>query len=590
MYSGVAGMRTHQTRMDVIGNNISNVNTYGFKSSRATFRDVYYQATKNASAATVTRGGVNPAMVGYGAQIASIDVLQTQSSLSNTGNPLDVAIMGDGFFQVQDTDGNIFYTKAGMLDIDSMGNLVDLNGNFVLGVSGNPLGKDAASNRIQISVPAVTPAAPSFSETIDGVQVTITGSNNTEDGNVVFNFIPASDLPVGQKVDAVLSSSGVTIRVNPKSPFTNMADFEKEVNSAITRANNGAEHPAGQFSIQISPSTKFANGLTGEEIVGYNFGIKLGTVEVPSGLWGGAKFDSVGDQFHPDMATATEIKYSVDHKWATDVTPESLQFTIKIGGTEYVSEKIEGDALSQLDVARKMLFTNKNLTDSADSITLTMPSYNSIIDNIYDLSGKNSNKFTDNLGDIRPHGYKKGDRGPDPAQLDPATQMVNKEASVALDNGANDDGSKLKASADSLDLGLGSKPLLLDGGTVGGPQTVKDLTGIAIGTDGVITGSHPVHGQLELGRIDLATFENMQGLEQSGNTYFTVSKNSGPATVVKAGTHGTGALKSNSLEMSNVDLSQEFSDMITTQRGFQANSRIITVSDTMLEELINLKR
>lgn len=583
MYSGVAGMRSHQTRMDVIGNNISNVNTYGFKSSRATFRDVYYQATKNASAATITRGGVNPAMVGYGAQVASIDVLQTQSSLSNTGNPLDVAIMGDGFFQVQDADGNIYYTKAGMLDIDSMGNLVDLNGNFVLGVSGNPLGKDAASNRIQVSVPAVTPAPPSFSDTIDNVQVTITGSNNTEDGNVVFNFIPATDLPVGQKVDAVLSSSGITIRVNPTAEFQSISAFETEVNAAITRANNGAEHPAGYFSIQISPSTKFTTnpkGLTGAEIVGDNFGIKLGSVEVPKGLWGGAKFDSVGDQFHPDAA-ATGVEFTATHQWPATDKEELFSFTIKIGTTEYEATDIKP---SELATARKVLFTKKGSTDTADSITLSMPSYGSIIENIYDLAGANKDKkrpYTeaDQQDGKIPYGYEVGDTGPD---VDNLTIVADKGTVTTTDIPV--------ASADSLDLGLGTKPLLLDGGTAGGPQTVKDLTGISIGTDGVITATHPVHGQLELGRIDLATFENMQGLEQSGNTYFTVSKNSGPATVVKAGTHGTGALKSNSLEQSNVDLSQEFSDMITTQRGFQANSRIITVSDTMLEELINLKR
>lgn len=109
MYAGVAGMKANQTRMDVIGNNIANANTYGFKSSRATFRDMYYQQIRGASGGSATRGGTNPSMVGYGSQIASIDLLMTQSSFTSTGNPLDVAIAGEGFLQVMDPDGNIYY-------------------------------------------------------------------------------------------------------------------------------------------------------------------------------------------------------------------------------------------------------------------------------------------------------------------------------------------------------------------------------------------------------------------------------------------------------------------------------------------------
>jgi flagellar hook protein FlgE len=139
-------------------------------------------------------------------------------------------------------------------------------------------------------------------------------------------------------------------------------------------------------------------------------------------------------------------------------------------------------------------------------------------------------------------------------------------------------------------LGLSSKDISLIGGTEGGTQSVSDLTNLAISSDGTITATHPVHGTIELGRIILANFENPQGLEESGNSYFTKSANSGDAKLAVPGESGTGALVTSALEMSNVDLSKEFTEMITTQRGFQANSRIITVSDTLLEELINLKR
>ena len=141
----------------------------------------------------------------------------------------------------------------------------------------------------------------------------------------------------------------------------------------------------------------------------------------------------------------------------------------------------------------------------------------------------------------------------------------------------------------ATNLGLTSQPFNLKDGTAGGPQTLEDVSGFKIGADGVISCTH--RGKiLELGRIDLVTFMNPSGLEQVGNTYFAATGNSGDPSAVEAGTSGSGGLVGSSLEMSNVDLSSEFADMITTQRGFQANSRMITVSDTLLEELINLKR
>ena len=129
LYSAVSGMKAHQTKLDVIGNNIANVNTYGFKSSRARFQDVFYQTLQSAAG-------------GDGSQLGGIDLDMSRSALQSTGRPMDVAITGEGFFQVMDADGNIFYTRAGNLMLDSnSGNLVDSNGYTVLGVSGDPLGK-----------------------------------------------------------------------------------------------------------------------------------------------------------------------------------------------------------------------------------------------------------------------------------------------------------------------------------------------------------------------------------------------------------------------------------------------------------------
>lgn len=147
----------------------------------------------------------------------------------------------------------------------------------------------------------------------------------------------------------------------------------------------------------------------------------------------------------------------------------------------------------------------------------------------------------------------------------------------------------ITAATNSRDLGLGSKAFTLTDGSAGGTVSLSDA-GVTILANGIIEANHPNLGKIQIGRIDLVTFDNPYGLEGVGNSYFKATGNSGDPKACKAGEDGTGALKTSSLEMSNVDISTEFADMIVTQRGFQANSRIITVSDSILEELVNLKR
>lgn len=133
LYSGVSGMRSHQTKMDVIGNNIANVNTYGFKTQRATFRDVYYQTMKSPSSGSDTRGGTNASQVGYGAQVGSIDTIHSLSGYSPTSKATDLYINGEGFFVVQNSNGDQLYTRVGAFNFDAEGNLVDANGSMVCG-------------------------------------------------------------------------------------------------------------------------------------------------------------------------------------------------------------------------------------------------------------------------------------------------------------------------------------------------------------------------------------------------------------------------------------------------------------------------
>lgn len=543
MYAGVAGMKANQTRMDVIGNNIANANTYGFKSSRATFRDMYYQQIRGASGGSATRGGTNPSMVGYGSQIASIDLLMTQSSFTSTGNPLDVAIAGEGFLQVMDPDGNIYYTKAGMLDIDpATGALIDSNGNFVLGTSatdGKLDSTEPGSNKILIQVAPVQASVGKVETEISGKKLTITSTNQNKSANVSFTFTKTTELPDGKDVVAIMdgTSSAINIQINANSSFASMADLQKAINNAITEANGGA-HAGGDFVFSMQPDP-FADGpLTGAQIIDtatadYDGGkIDLvapgADVSVDDSFLGGFKITGTGLRF----SGSGNVKVKVEAK---SDDPKGYNVTVTTDGATYTGFISQERADISSGSAEVML---KNASgDANDTITLSYP-------NKTDIEANLDNEIT--IG-------------------------------------------KATASQPSKELGWGKGTFTLTGGTEFTEQDVGNLTGISIGADGTIMGTSAAGLQV-LGRIDLATFANSEGLMQSGNSYFTATSNSGDAELAIAGENGTGGLRNSALEMSNVDLSQEFSDMITTQRGFQACSRLITVSDTMLEELINLKR
>ncbi|WP_280768976.1 flagellar basal body rod protein FlgG [Salipaludibacillus daqingensis] len=133
LYSGIGGMKNFQTKLDVIGNNIANVNTFGYKKGRATFNDLVSQQMAGASTATGERGGTNPMQVGLGGGTSSIDTISTQGSLQSTGRDLDIAISGDGYFVVADGDAN-YYTRAGNFYLDEAGTLVNADGLRVQGV------------------------------------------------------------------------------------------------------------------------------------------------------------------------------------------------------------------------------------------------------------------------------------------------------------------------------------------------------------------------------------------------------------------------------------------------------------------------
>lgn len=483
MFAGVSGLKTHQVRMDVIGNNIANVNTAGYKASRATFQEMLTQTMRGASAPTDARGGTNPLQVGLGVQLGSIDVRHTQGNTQSTGYVTDLAIEGDGFFILGQGENRV-YTRAGIFGLDSgtEGNLVSLvNGMRVLGYKADREGKIDPNSPLE-------PLYISASETVS--------PRATEDvyfsGNLDLRLRP------GERRDRtvqVYDSRGRehTVVVGLTHQGDNQWSWDAHwqiVSNTIPLARAGSLEPNVEYSV-------VENG--GYELQG---------------------------------ADGTAVATSTDGvKWLVADTGYEFEFVGKLNNNEQVKVTLEQGMLL-LTVQRKL--------DQEGIISFNEDGSYSDVD---------SNEIT----------------------FSPANAQ---DLKIELDF------TQFTQYADTFT----GKFLSQNGYTSGA------LESFTIDQNGVIVGSFSNGLTRNLGQVALAKFANPGGLVRTGSTMFAETANSGTAQIGSPGVPGYGQIAPSSLEMSNVDLSEEFTEMIITQRGFQANSRIITTSDEMLQELVNLKR
>lgn len=560
LYAGVSGLQAHQTKMDVIGNNIANVNTYGFKGSRVTFRDIYYQTSKNGGAGTESQGGTNSSQVGYGVGVGSIDKIMSRSSFQSTSSTLDIAIAGEGFFQVQDKVGNIAYTRAGIFNVDNAGNVVDASGKFVLGtMAGNvtnsgSLSPTPGNAMLKIKVPDA-PTNGNRTVTLGGADITgipvasnhgLTLAQMNDPTQIVYR-----DENGGKYTITVTDGAGVA------DAFTLPTAYEKgppEVMGVMTLALKTTAPDAmptttGELQTRLNAALKAAKTAAGPPAAG-------GTPPpTPLQAYAG------GDM---SVMTLGVLSGSAD-----------LQIRFSAGGAD--------SAINVKFAVAATANATANAAMSSDGLTMTITlPFGSKFTTLDSLVTK-ANEIIKNSDGITDDNFKGGS-----LQVSVDSSKVAGKAGVG----------KALTSAEAIALNQALVEQLMGSNAGAGfqlesvmePQKYSDLTSFNIGPDGVMTGQHPTLGSLTFGRIDIATFDNPPGLDEAGNTYFSETPASGKAKYCAPGFGGSGELMSSALEMSNVSLAQEFADMITTQRGFQANSRMITTSDTMLEELINLKR
>ena len=502
MFVGVSGLKAHQMRMDVIGNNIANVNTAGYKASRVTFQEMLSQTTRGATAPTANRGGSNPQQVGLGVQLGSIDVKHTQGNTQSTGYITDLAIEGDGFFILAEgEDGlNRLYTRAGIFGLDSGGT----EGNLVSLVNGMRVMGYRAENGI-IDYTSLKPLYISGSQTIEAraTDQVVFG------GNLDSRYTEGTGV---RRTVQVYDSLGTehTIVVDLTKTGDNTWDWKAYwlvPSSAIPVDQAGEITPNARYVVKDKQLWRVASDYEYDE----NPGDSEGAVLV-------ATFDN--------------------GTWTVEGTTDPFTFTF---GTELDN----GTFLTAASDGSSLVLTAELAVGPADSDTRI--------------------EFGTNGSFL----------GPKP-----------EEAVISFD----------PAGAESIRIKLDFTQFTQYADTFTGKflsqngHTSGALESFTIDQNGVIVGSFSNGLTQALGQVALAKFANPGGLMRSGSTMFMESTNSGSAQVEPAGAPGFGQIIPSALEMSNVDLSEEFTDMIITQRGFQANSRIITTSDEMLQELVNLKR
>ena len=564
LYSGVAGLKTHQTRMDVIGNNIANVNTTAYKSSSMTFSELMSQTTQKASGANATTGvgGTNAKQIGLGVKAGAINTaITTQGSAQSTGNPFDIMITGDNFFVVSNGSEN-FFTRDGSFYVDGAGNMaMTSTGYNVMGwgvdeTTGNIKQDTVTALRIMSAANMTYPPEATTKANISGILDENDKDVTSANGKTVnLNFFDARGYSYTAKFTFKQSGGDKT------------NEYSMELNKILD--STGAEIDISKLKFgnrsQQKMETKVTLNTDAYKWDGKVLKTKDGTTEVAN----------LADIFKADGSLITPADDAAAQKQQKALDAIAKAYGYEGSTDEFLNLYITSTAnkdkqLTIQDLLGNMMAGKTTDVLPADGSAITMEGryfegttvvFNKDTGKLESVGGS-----TTNLNVNAAFSALGGNFSDVTIDLSECTNYDNKGTST------------IGATSGDLD-GLGTG------------RRLGDMIGVSIQKDGMIYASYDNGMTKLLGQIATAAFANASGLEKEGDNLYSATLNSGEFDGIGVDiTAGGGYMSTGQLEMSNVDLSSEFTEMITTQRGFQANSRIITVSDTLLEELTNLKR
>lgn len=670
LYSGVSGLKNHQTRMDVVGNNISNVNTTGFKSSRVTFSDTLSQTLSGASSATENIGGINPKQIGLGSATSAIDTLFTDGSVQSTGVNTDLCLSGNGLFVVKNGD-QTYYTRNGNFKFDESGYYVNSDGLKVQGWTadsdGNlnttgtasyiqiPAGKGMAAQKTSVETYSNNLNASTTGYEIAGILVKYAdGTSET-----VTNYTPTE--PVQEHVE-ITTTTGTSFIVDKTSSYAFKTGESVDGKTLYSTTINSVTADTGKLSFALDTSTGVVNSLKPATVTGINSGTySIGDSYTLSGVItkvtdnGTGKDGDVEIQFKATINGVTQtFTATVPPPDGTKTYQESETFSITLpiqsitatagakittadgNSTELtdaltyntkdqsyarIGKATDGDVLTVTTVSgtgytfngKEVASTTITTTDGASmdgligkdyaakgtfypSVTTTTTIYDTLGnahtvpvlftktgENTWELAlqgGGDSVTINETDGTTTTVSLTKSN-----LVFDSNGAYVSGSGSLALSytNGAADQTVSLNLAAMTQYAGSSTAYATGDGNAAG------SLKSVSIDSNGVITGTYTNGINRQEAQVAIAQFNNSSGLTKTGNSLYSESNNSGTANIGTVSALGCTVTPS-ALEMSNVDMASELTDMIVTQRGYQSNSKIITVSDELLETLINMKR
>lgn len=575
LFSGVSGLKTHQTRMDVIGNNIANINTIGFKSSRTTFSDMFSQMQLAASSATETRGGINPRQIGLGVNVESIDLLFNDASPQQTGKNTDLALSGNGLFVLK-SDELSYYTRNGAFMFDEQGYYV-LPGSG-LRVQGWNATEEGVINTNALATDVIVPV---------GKTMEATATNNIDySGNL-------------NKESLIITSIQAT-----QSSSASDADFQKV---AITTKKTAYESSA-YSSVNVDGESCTSARITLSD--GTTLNVTSGYYEVGCSVpitTLATVYDSLGGKHQVTLLidkdpTSTDYNFNTDD--AAAAATAGTRYLVTVGENTYIATVTARDTDGNP--------TEYTYTDNTGTKhTTTTATEQTVYDNrwrVYIAPGKGEQGPSEATDANYQSKYERSVATGNPeSDGSSTTGLMNhiqylyfSSNGVFISNGQENPGNIMfnysdgngAESGQQVDLdfsGLSQYASNTTSFPTSNGNTSGVLQSVAVDGNGIISGTYTNGLVRNEAQIAIAQFANAGGLTKVGTTIYQESNNSGEANIKTVADFGLSVISS-ALEMSNVDIATEFSDMIITQRGFQANSKMTTVSDEMLETLVNMKR
>lgn len=550
LYTAMGGISSATTQLSVISNNVANINTTGYKSSSVQFSDVYYSTLSYGSVSTADSGGTNPIQVGVGVQTASVSTNFKTGSWYSTGSDTDLMINGSGFFSVQAPDGSPYYTRSGNFSIDANGNLVTANGYKVLGTAST---LSSQSSGITVQIPTSITAVVYGSNILANATTTAVSSLNGTKSAITDGYFQAT----------VTTGAGVSTTYNViVNSDTSISSMLTQINTSLGGSGvTAVAHTDGTISFNLSPATSTVSFTTptSSAIIGgttyssSNFLTQSGLSSASLNNETNVVSDAMRNALTAGAFTITDA-----------ITGATSTITLAVGTTytsngallNAINTQLSGTTISATLVDGQIRFSS---TTAGDSLTIADTTGNFVA-----TCGMHKNR-TSNILDYSVH----------------ISDLTNQSTSASSET-INADGSLEVTYKDGSTLSVEQAA----DGTYSFVYTSPDSIKID-GSDCVVDTAVAVPANFV---IQMATVTNTEGLLNVGSNMYSAGPNTGDIIYTVAGKMGCGEVQSGGLEASNVDLSQELSNMILAQRAIQANSRVFTTTSDIMQTITQMGR